>query len=259
MPSPAPGTQAVDRAVDLVARVVRADGGVSFTTLCERSGLARSTTSRLLTALERGGLLLRDVDGDFLPGPLFERYAARRDHDALLAEAARPELLALAERTRETINLAVPRGGTVVQVDQVDSDYLLGSRDWVGVSVPAHTSALGKVCYAWGGLALPQGDLARPTPATLTASALARALPEIRARGWASTVDELEPGLTGVAAPVLVDGALVAALGVSGPTSRLAGVLTATGSVVADHARVLSARLHTTGPRGAGSRKDGAA
>lgn len=253
------GTQAVDRAARLLGCVVRT-GAVSFTDLVEECGYARSTTSRLLAALERGALLTRDLDGAFVPGPLFEVYAAGWDGDAALVEAARAELVALGEETGETINLAVVRFGEVVQIDQVDSTYFLGSRDWVGVDVPAHASALGKVFHAWGALPVPEGELEQLTDVTVSCGAdLAAQLPGIRRRGWASTVDELELGLTGVAAPVVVDGGVVAALGLSGPTSRIATTISTTGSVVAAHARALSTRLRRTGTSGAGRRKEGAA
>ena len=55
------GTQAVDRAAQLLVEVARHRDPVSFTELIAASGLAKSTTSRLLTALERNGLVRRDV------------------------------------------------------------------------------------------------------------------------------------------------------------------------------------------------------
>jgi DNA-binding IclR family transcriptional regulator len=132
----------------------------------------------------------------------------------------------------------------VVQVAQVDSAYFLGSRDWVGTDVAAHCSALGKVLFAYGALPVPTGRLDVLTPASVpTGAALEAQLPGIRQDGFATTVDELEPGLTGIAAPVRQHGAVVAALGISGPTSRLAGDLRSTGAMVAAHARALSARL----------------
>ena len=76
-----------------------------------------------------------------------------------------------------------------------------------------------------------------------TGSALKARLPGIRQDGFASTVDELEPGLTGVAAPVRHHGTVVGALGISGPTSRLAADLRSTGTLVAAHAKALSNRL----------------
>src|SRR6476646_2185870 len=44
------GTQAVDRAATLLARVVRADEPLAFSALAEETKLPRSTTSRLLAS-----------------------------------------------------------------------------------------------------------------------------------------------------------------------------------------------------------------
>ena len=237
-------TQSIDRAADLLARVVRAPSPVTFTELAEVTGLARSTTSRLLSALERADLLARDEQARWIPGALFDHYAARRSDDAHLVEAADSTMRALGDLTGETVNLGVPRRGMVVQVAQVDSSYYLGSRDWVGTDVPAHCSALGLVLYAHGALPAPSGKLEALTPASLaTGAALKARLPGIRHDGFSTTVDELEPGLTGVAAPVRLGGTVVAALGISGPTSRLAADLRSTGTLVAAHAKALSNRL----------------
>lgn len=238
------GTQSIDRATDLLARVVRAQEPVTFTELSEATDLARSTTSRLLSALERADLLVRDDRGRWTPGALFDQYAAQRPDDDHLLVAAGPTMQALGDLTGETVNLGVARRGAVVQVAQVDSAYYLGSRDWVGTDVPAHCSALGKVLFAHGALLVPSGPLDALTPVSVATGAAMRAqLPAIRADGFATTVDELEPGLTGVAAPVRRRGAVIAALGISGPTSRIAADLRATGTVVAAHARAVSARL----------------
>ncbi len=250
--NPTTGTQSIDRAADLLARVVRADQPPTFTDLADATGLARSTTSRILAALERADLIDRAHDGALRPGSLFDLYAARRTADDVLAEHALGTMRALGELTGETINLGVGRGDTVQQIAQVDSTYFLGSRDWVGVEVPAHCSALGKVLYAARVLRVPTGALEQVTDATIsTGAALNAALPGIRDLGYAITVDELELGLTGIAAPVSRDGIVIAALGLSGPTSRLADHLQATGAVVAAHARALSARLSMHDKEGA--------
>ena len=51
------GTQAIDRAAMLLAQVVHGSEPVSFTELTAACGLAKSTTSRLLMALERHQLV----------------------------------------------------------------------------------------------------------------------------------------------------------------------------------------------------------
>jgi IclR family transcriptional regulator, acetate operon repressor len=80
------GTQAVDRAARLLAEVVHSPDPVTFTGLTAATGLAKSTTSRLLLALERNGLVRRDDRGRFLPGEMFVSFAWR----ASAGPASRP-------------------------------------------------------------------------------------------------------------------------------------------------------------------------
>lgn len=242
------GTQAVDRAAQLLLEVVHCPGPVTFTELTTVTGLAKSTTSRLLMALERNGLVRRDSRGAFRPGEVFISYAWRGSAEADLVSVAQPFLEQLGADTGETVNLGVARdGGMVEQIAQVDSKYLIGGTNWVGMSVPLHCAALGKVLLAFGAAGLDPGRLEQRTPRTITSrSALAAELAAVRGRGYAVTDEELEPGLVAVAAPVFRGGAgtggagaggtgtdtgrtgtggaaVVAALSVSGPASRLAG------------------------------------
>jgi DNA-binding IclR family transcriptional regulator len=239
------GTQAVDRAAALLATVVRADEPIGYAELLETGGLAKSTTSRLLAALERNGLVERDDDGAYVAGSLFWLYAARHDPWEELVRLARPFMAEIGEDTGETVHLSVARGDTVAQVAQVDSRYLLGTRDWTDIEVLAHTSALGKVFYAWGAIPVPRAGLEALTDATITdPAALRRDGARTRKRGYAVTRDELEVGLCGVAVPVQGHrGDVVAALGVSGPTSRLEDRLGELGRSLTDHAAQLSALL----------------
>ncbi len=246
--APSSGTQALDRAVQLASMVVQADVPLSFAELQEATGLAKSTTSRLLAALERGDLVERDDNGGYVAGSLFWLYAARHDPWEQLVRLARPAMERVGRDTQETVHLSVIRGDQVVQVAQVDSQYLLGTRDWTQVDVPPHTSALGKVFLAWGALALPDAGLERLTPHTLTtAAALRRDGATARRRGYAVTVDELEDGLTGIAVPVHGPrGDLVAALGISGPTSRLDGRVDEVGRNLITRAAEVTAVQHGT-------------
>ncbi len=248
------GTQAIDRAASLVATVVKADEPMTFPDLQVESGLAKSTASRLLAALERTELLERNVDGAYVAGPLFWLYATRHDPWDELVRIARPTMEQIGDDTRETVNLSVTRGDRVVQVAQVDSRYLLGTKDWTEADVPAHASALGKVLLAFGAIELGSGRLEDVTPNTITdPEALQRELAVIARDGWASTVDELEIGLTGVAVPVRGgDGQVIAALGVSGPNTRLQSQVDEIGRKLDERARQLSARLRRgTHKRGA--------
>jgi IclR family transcriptional regulator, acetate operon repressor len=249
-----PGTQAVDRACALLSLVVRADEPLTFTEISEASGLARSTTSRLLSALERTDLLRRDGEGAYLAGSLFALHAARHDRWQEVARVAMPYLERLRDDTGETAHLGGAQGGTVLHVAQADSYFLLGTKDWTETHVPDHTSALGKVLLAWGRIRMPERPLDRRTERTVTDPArLERDLAETRGRGYAVAVDELEVGLAAVAAPVTGrDGEVFAALGVSGPTARLEDRLDKVGRLLIEQADDLSGLLR-------GLHKEGAA
>jgi len=220
------GTQAVDRAARLLSEVVHSADPMTFTGLSATTGLAKSTTSRLLLALERNGLVRRDDHGRFLPGEMFVSFAWRGGAEAGLVAVAQPFLERLGKATGETINLGVASNGMVEQIAQVDSTYMIGGTNWVGMAVPLHCSALGKVLLAYGTAQLPPGApgaLERRTDKTITTEAGLRAdLAAVRARGYAVTDEELEPGLIAVATPVRgYDGSVVAALSVSAPTNRM--------------------------------------
>jgi DNA-binding IclR family transcriptional regulator len=217
------GTQAIDRAAELLAHVVAATGARTFMSLVDETGLAKSTVSRLLQALERHRLVQRDRNGAFRPGAVFALYAVRFGTGSDLVELSMSTLKRIGARTGETVNLAVPRGAAVVQIAQVDSAHLLGTTNWVGLSVPAHCSALGKVFYAFRTLPLPTGALERRTAHTITSRAeLERSLATVVRRGYAMAREELERGLVAIASPVRApDGAVVAAISVSGPTARI--------------------------------------
>jgi DNA-binding IclR family transcriptional regulator len=255
------GTQAIDRAAALVAMVVHADEPISFTELAGESGLARSTTSRLLTALERNELLERDEGGAFRSGPLFALYAARHDPWAEVVRLVQPALQRLGDAVRESVYLTIPRGrDTTIQIAQVDTSYVLGARDWRGVAVPPHCTAAGKVLYAFDCLDLPDGEgpdqlLPRLTARSIgTRSELVEQLGTVHKRGYATTDQELEVGLCAVAAPVRGrDGGVVAAVGVHGPSERMSRQLEQVGQLLADHAEQISALLIRR------TRKEGAA
>lgn len=241
----ATGTQAVDRACALVSLVVCADEPMTFTEIADAAGLARSTTSRLLAALERTDLLHRDDTGAYVAGGLFALHSARRDPWEEMARVAQPFLRRLRDLTGETALLGVPRSRSVLHVAQVDSTYLLAARDWRQTEVPVSCSALGKALCASGALPLPDEPLERRTAHSRADLAeLRRDLEGVRARGWSVAVDELEVGLTAVATPVCGrNGNVVAALGVTGATARLEDRSDEVGRLLVDQATALHALL----------------
>src|SRR6185312_17518719 len=127
---------------------------------------------------------------------------------------ARPSLDALAEACGETINLAVPAHDGIEHIAQVDSRHFLGAGQWLGRSVGYEHSANGKVFTAFG---------RAPESTTGTAeTATTRELQAVRRDGFATSIDELEVGLSAMAAPVRgARGEVLAALSISGPSLRM--------------------------------------
>jgi len=102
------------------------------------------------------------------------------------------------------------------------------------------------VLYAFRALPLPLGNLERRTAhSPVDRAQFDHALVEVRRRGWAASLDELELGLTAVGAPVrTVDGTVVAAVSVSGPTNRINEYgITKLGDLLVAELRGLSALL----------------
>lgn len=240
------GTQAIDRAASLLTAVIHGSEPASFTELAAASGLAKSTTSRLLMALERHQLIRRDHDGRFCPGELFVRYAWQGTADADLVAVAQPFLDELGRLTGETINLSVAASSGVAQIAQVDSRFMIGGTNWVGLDVPLHCSASGKVLLAFGASAVPADPFERRTEHTITTrDALMAELTSVRKRGFAVANEELELGLVAVAAPVFAGSpTAIAAISASGPASRMAGrQIPAAATACVKVARALSTTL----------------
>ncbi len=171
-----PGTTAVDRGADLLVRVLESEQPVALAELASASGIPKSTASRLVSALERRGLIQQDGErGRLRPGPAILRVAERSMLERSVVELARPSLDALAQASGETINLAVPARHGVEHVAQVDSRHFLGAGQWLGRSVDYHcTRRRQGVPGFW-----PRDDAGptagRDTPETITDPARLRA------------------------------------------------------------------------------------
>jgi IclR family transcriptional regulator, acetate operon repressor len=218
------GTQAIDRAAQLLTLVLDSQEPVGVSDLAVAAELPKSTASRLVSSLERHGLVRRNgARGKVQAGPAILRYAHRGVVDRNLVELSQAPLQALAEHSGETVNLAVPGSRGVEHLAQVESRHFLGTGQWVGRTVDYHTTAVGKVFVAYGAAELPSGRLARVAPGTVVdRAALEAEFERVREEAFATAIDELEPGLTALAAPVHgPTGDVIAALAISGPTLRL--------------------------------------
>ena len=140
-----------------------------------------------------------------------------------LIELAQPALRRLAAESGETVNLFVPGPRGTEAIAQIDGSHLLGATNWLERELPLLRDGGGQGAARFRDGQLGERPLERLTPATIADHpALEAELDKVRTVGYATLVDELEEGLSAVAAPVREhDGAVVGALTVSGATLRL--------------------------------------
>jgi DNA-binding IclR family transcriptional regulator len=246
-----PAHPAAEQVAHLLAAVLE-QSPRTVTELADVVGVSAVEIAPLLAALERHDLVAWDADRSGVrPGTAALRFARSGVGREDLVELAQPSMRRLAEESGETANLILPRPAATEAIAQVDGRHLLGATNWIGRELGLHCTAAGKVFLAFGAAELPEGELQQVTAVTVTdRDRLARELEAIRDQGYATIVDELEPGLSAVAAPVRDrGGAVIAALTASGASLRLAPQrLRLLGRVALEQAHALSTRLGYDAP-----------
>jgi IclR family transcriptional regulator, pca regulon regulatory protein len=177
--------------------------------LAAAAGLPMPTVYRAVMTLAAEGYLDPLPDGGYRPGvrTLTLGTAALRSLD--LVAMATPKLQRLAERSGETVNLAVLSGDRVLYLIRLRNSDLVTANIQVGSTLPAVHTSIGKLLLAY----LDEADLAaRITDASFAASSgpnAKRSLAELRGelrtvrdQGWAMQDEELAYGLRSVAAPI---------------------------------------------------------
>jgi len=229
--------QKSDYAIQTVANALKLleafrDGeDLGVTELSRRLDLHKNNVFRLLATLQLHGYVEQRVDSDRygLGAGCLELGQSFLKSRALLRRA-RALLEEIAAGSGESSHLAVLRDFEVVHLDGIASEQLVGTGSRIGRSLPAHCTALGKVLLGCSNQSLIEeferartGTLDARTSATIVdAHKLFDQIRSAAVRGYALDVEECEPGLACVAAPVFgTSGEAVAALSVSGPVFRM--------------------------------------
>lgn len=216
--------------------------GATVAELAGVSGLDRAVLYRLLDTLAEEGFVVRDADSRrYHLGVALVELGARAGRSLEVRRIALPAMRALMEQVRESVCLAVRDRGDVVVVDRLEPPGLFVRVGYhVGFRHPLTVAAHGRALLAHMEPDERSVHLERhPQVAT--------ELEATRQRGFAVSLDELERGASGVAAPI-VDrlGRPIAAVGVVAPTPRLSDPATL-GPRVRALAMEISRRLGYTG------------
>ena len=248
--------QSVDRAMRILEILAR-DGEAGVTEVAGELGVHKSTASRLLSALDSRELVTQDAArGKFRLGVGIVRLAGAASARLDVLQESRAVCRMLAHEVGETVNLAILSGRDALYLDQAAGPAALSPHNWAGQRIPLHATSDGKVLLAYRSEAelaeCLRPPLARFTEQTITDLAeFGELLAEVRRRGFATAVDELEAGLTAIAVPVRsAEGNVIASISASGPSFRIpADRIPALAGAARRAAAEVSRRLGWPGPQ----------
>ncbi len=218
--------QVISRAAALLRELAQAPRGRSLAELASEVDLPRSTVHRLVKALELEGFVAPvSATAGFRLGAGLLRLA-NTSRDWLVAHLHQ-ELMALSERLRETVDLAVLSGDRVLFIDQVVRPQRLQTVSAVGVSFPLHSTANGKALLA----TLDDGEIRKLLPPRLprltchtvtSIDALLAELEDVRATRLAWDREENDIGICAVGTAIETPVGILVAVTVPVPNSRFA-------------------------------------
>ncbi|GII64856.1 IclR family transcriptional regulator [Sphaerisporangium krabiense] len=200
---------------------------MSLTDIATATGLARPTARRIILTLEHLGYVRQTSDGVVLTPRVLELGMAYTLSTGLW-EVAHPHLSDLVARSDQAASIAQLDGSDILYVARVEVPKVVSVRVDVGSRLPAASTALGKVLLAALDADALRAALDTPTRSAIiprrakTAGELEAELREIRARGWASTDEEVAAGVRSVAAPLRDgDGRTIAAVNITAITAEV--------------------------------------
>ncbi len=217
----------VRKAMAIVSAFSYGEPVLGVSELARRLGMGKSTVHRLLASLLIDGYVERTDDDRYRLSLRFYEIGQQVAASVDLREVAHPILERLHNQSGETAHLAVLAGSEVVYLDRLESPHMMRIFTRAGRRRSAHATSSGKCLLAYGGpddmATAVAGGLPRLGPRTITSrQQLERALREVRARGYAISIEESAPGVVSTAAPVFDrGGACTAAVSVAGPVARM--------------------------------------
>ncbi len=222
---PPQGAQAALRALRLLKLFTIERPEMSLAEISQRSGLNKTTTHRLLRALQSESLIDRNpVTNGYNLGAGLMALGVQALASSELRRRVRPLLKTLARESGETATLEVPVEDSMLILDEVTGDPVMAAAGNIGTRWPIHATSTGKAWIAFDRSGMDRiADCLEPfTARTLTTKDQFRPqISYIRRRGYAVTVDELEEGFTAVG--TVIRGALgdvEGAVSIGGPTQR---------------------------------------
>ena len=216
--------RSVERTLAVFESFTPAKSALTLQEIADRIGLPKSTTFRIVGSLEQAGYLVRLEDQRYCLSFRFTRLAGLVRNTLDVRAIARPVMLALAEKTKETVALHRAVGRHRVCIDSVaTAPSQLRSVMQPGEQIPLQLGSTSKTLLAF----MPEVE-ATPIIASIARSTkrgpseLQAQLAQIRAQGYGLSHGERLLGLSAISAPVWdASGEARHCLTVNGPTVRI--------------------------------------
>jgi DNA-binding IclR family transcriptional regulator len=218
----------VDSALQLL-RIFSEQKTVRLADASREIGVARSTAHRMVQQLAFRGFVAQDPETRmYIAGPELVRMALSIVRQLDVRTAAVEVMKRLATQLGETTHIAELRGSDIFFLNSVEGPRSLRIGDRTGMTMPAYSTAQGKVLLAELDAeqlraVLPAAKLKALTPSThISRKALERELAEVRERGYATNFGESESDVYSVAVPIRdITSRARAALAIATPPTRL--------------------------------------
>lgn len=218
------GLRAVDRTATILLALSHHPEGISLADLARETGITLTTAHRILATLRRSDLARETPTGLQALGVATLVLSAAFLDGLDIRSEARPHLTALRDETNETCHLGVLASARIVYIDKIDSRQRVRMFSSVGGTGPALSTAIGRSILAYSSREVFDRtvEAARHDIGTeFDLEALLAAAEDVRRRGFSTDLEENEPGICCVGAPVFDHtGRVVAGLSLSTPTSR---------------------------------------
>jgi DNA-binding IclR family transcriptional regulator len=213
----------VERALGIFDCFSRSHPTLSLQEIVDRTGLAKSTTFRLVASLVEAGYLMRLESQRYCLSFKFTLLAGLVQSTLSLRDLARPVMVELSQATGETVTLNGVEGQWRICLDVVHAPSPLMSVTRSGSRSPLRDGATARVLMSRLAEPLRNRSIARAARLLrMPKTDLAAELDTVARQGWAVTHGERVPGLTAVAAPIGdSDGTWPWCVTVAGPTIRL--------------------------------------
>jgi IclR family KDG regulon transcriptional repressor len=200
----------------------------SVTEISKILSMLPSKVSRMLGTIEKDGFLEKNPETKkYRLGIRFFELGVVYAFHLPLRRIIRPHIEQMAKELNLTVGWAILRNNRVIVVDRIQNMNIDMLAQRIGLNLPIHTTAIGKLLLAY----LPEEeqdkilesiDLVKLTDATMVDKKIIKeSLKVVKERGYATDEGETHEDLNGIAAPIKNStGGVVAAIHLMGENTR---------------------------------------